>query len=145
MTSRIGARSWAAALALLAGGACALAPAAFAADLYGMQPVMKAPPPAARMPPPPQQQGGDGWYQGCWNCMPSASPGVSLGIANGPVVVGAVPPPIYYAQPPRVYLNPVPEVYVQGPVGPMPTPPGVGPRGCWVPTGPGGIGYWTQC
>lgn len=143
MMSRIGARGWALAAALLAGGACGLAGAASAADIYG-RPAVKAPP-VARVPPPPPRQQGGGWYQGCWNCMPSASPGVSLGIANAPVVVGAVPPPIYYAQPPRVYLSPVPEVYVQGPVGPIPTPPNVGPGGCWVPTGPGGLGYWTPC
>lgn len=144
MTSRIGAKGWAVAAALLAGGVFGLGGAASATDLYG-RPVVKAPPVAQVPPPPPPQQQGGGWYQGCWNCMPSASPGVSIGIANGPLVVGAVPPPVYYAQPPRVYISPVPEVYVQGPVGPIPTPPGVGPRGCWVPTGPGGMGYWTQC
>lgn len=157
MTSRIGTGSRAngrasvLALALLAGAGMAFAPAASATDLYTQQPTTKAPPVQRVPPPPPPQQQGGGWYQGCWNCMPpapsSGAPGVALGIGNAPVVVGAVPPPVYFGQPPRVYLYPVPEVYVQGPVGPIPAPGGPGapsnPRSCWVTTGQGG-GYWVS-
>ncbi|MFG1297588.1 MULTISPECIES: hypothetical protein [Xanthobacter] len=137
MRSRIGARGRAAALAVLAGAACGIAVSAHAADLYGRQPVTKAP------------AGGD--YQGCGNCAaqapaPAPAPGgpFAIGIANAPVVVGAVPPPVYYAQPPRVYLYPVPQVNVQGPVGPLAAPPPGTPRSCWVTTSPGGAGFWAS-
>ncbi|MFG1479077.1 hypothetical protein V5F53_10470 [Xanthobacter sp. V4C-4] len=146
MTSRIGARGRVVAFALLAGTVLGAAPSAFAVDMYPAGPVAKAP--VARVPQPlPPQQGG-GWFQGCTNCMPPGAspggPGVGLGIANAPVAVGAVPPPIYYGQPPRVYLYPVPEVYVQGPVAPLYPPPAVNPRSCWVANGPGGGGYWVS-
>ncbi len=142
MTSRTGARGRAAAWALLAGMACVIGAPAQAADLYGRQGVTKAPPPS-------------GGYQGCSNCMepapaqmpapaPPAGP-FAIGIANAPVVVGAVPPPVYFAQPPRVTLYPVPQVNVQGPVGPLQQPPAGTPRNCWVTTTPGGAGFWAPC
>lgn len=120
---------------LLAGAACGLPVAAPAADLYGPHPVTKAPPSSG--------------YQGCPNCAvaapaPAPSGPYAIGIANAPVVVGAVPPPVYYAQPPRVYLYPVPQVNVQGPVGPLAAPPPGTPRSCWVTTSPGGAGFWAS-